>query len=400
MRAIGQLGQEAGAGLGAALRPELDIPPGAQVQLRAQLAVDRVLDDDIHHARAGVHESGQLRDGVLGRVAHGDDPASGAECRGRREEIAPDRRDDVEPTRPQHRDVLDDDLATHPQVARQRVTRDAGAVRERVGDAGASLRRRRATSWPRRARLGVRRGRRDRLGGHGVMLRHLSCQLSSPKRSHDGTAGHPSGDRRQVPGVWAVSMTPLAMPRIAGRGRPVRHGAARDALSDTSHDRWSRRQGPSRVRSVHRPWTHVSGTMSNDAELIDTLAGFALFADLDLAALERVAHMAEEVVFPAGTRVIRQGLSGSGLHVILEGAAAVVIDGDERARFGPGDFFGEISVLLGIAPVADIVAVQPIRALVLAGPETEAFLLSNPRVMYRMLQAMARRLRAANRWSG
>ena len=140
--------------------------------------------------------------------------------------------------------------------------------------------------------------------------------------------------------------------------------------------------------------------MPNDSELVDTLAGFALFADLDLAALERVAHMAEEVVFPAGGRVIRQGLSGSGLHVILEGAAAVVIDGNERARFGPGDFFGEISVLLGIAPVADIVAVQPLRALVLAGPETEAFLLSNPRVMYRMLHAMARRLRAANRWSG
>jgi CRP-like cAMP-binding protein len=44
--------------------------------------------------------------------------------------------------------------------------------------------------------------------------------------------------------------------------------------------------------------------------------------------------------------------------------------------------------------------VQEVRALVLAGPDTEAFLLSNPRVMYRMLQAMARRLRAANRWSG
>ena len=140
--------------------------------------------------------------------------------------------------------------------------------------------------------------------------------------------------------------------------------------------------------------------MPNDSELVDTLAGFALFADLDLAALERVAHMTEEVVFPASARIIRQGLSGSGLHVILEGAAAVVIDGNERARFGPGDFFGEISVLLGVAPVADIVAVQHLRALVLAGPETEAFLLSNPSVMYRMLQAMARRLRAANRWSG
>jgi len=140
--------------------------------------------------------------------------------------------------------------------------------------------------------------------------------------------------------------------------------------------------------------------LANETQLVDTLAGFALFADLELPALERVAHMTEEVVYPAGEKVIRQGLTGSGLHVILEGAAAVIVDGTERARFGPGDFFGEISVLLGIPPVADIVASQDLRALVLAAPETEAFLLANPRVLYRMLQAMARRLRAANRWSG
>ena len=34
------------------------------------------------------------------------------------------------------------------------------------------------------------------------------------------------------------------------------------------------------------------------------------------------------------------------------------MDGTERARFGPGDFFGEISVLLGVLPVADIVATR------------------------------------------
>lgn len=140
--------------------------------------------------------------------------------------------------------------------------------------------------------------------------------------------------------------------------------------------------------------------MADETQLVDTLAGFALFADLDLPALERVAHMTEEVAYPAGEKVIRQGLTGLGLHVILEGTAAVVVDGTERAWFGPGDFFGEISVLLGIPPVADIVAIRHLRALALAANETEAFLLANPRVMYRMLQAMARRIRAANRWSG
>jgi len=140
--------------------------------------------------------------------------------------------------------------------------------------------------------------------------------------------------------------------------------------------------------------------VAGNEQFTDTLAGFALFADLERPALERVVHSAEEAWFPAGTRIIREGLRGSGLYLIVEGEAAVIVDGTERARFGPGDFFGEISVFLGVLPVADIVATRDTRALVLAGPEVEPFLTAHPKIMYRMLQAMARRLRAANRWTG
>jgi hypothetical protein len=37
------------------------------------------------------------------------------------------------------------------------------------------------------------------------------------------------------------------------------------------------------------------------------------------------------------------------------------------------------------------------RCIVLGGPGVEGFLVDHPRVMYRMLQASARRLRNANR---
>jgi CRP-like cAMP-binding protein len=74
------------------------------------------------------------------------------------------------------------------------------------------------------------------------------------------------------------------------------------------------------------------------------------------------------------------------------------VDGVERARLARGDFFGEVSILLAESPIADIVALSPLRCLVLGGDGVEGFLIANPRVMYRMLQAQARRLRAANRW--
>lgn len=133
-------------------------------------------------------------------------------------------------------------------------------------------------------------------------------------------------------------------------------------------------------------------------ELVDAIAGFTLFADLTDPQLAGIVHTFEEAVFSEGERVLRQGLTGSGFYVILDGEAAVVIDGTERAKLSRGDFFGEVSIILGESPIADVVALRPLRCLVLAGPRVEKFLVDHPRVMYRMLQVQARRLRAANRW--
>ena len=137
----------------------------------------------------------------------------------------------------------------------------------------------------------------------------------------------------------------------------------------------------------------------NQQEILDALAGLALFSDLDRPQLQAVAHTMTEESFPAGQRVLRQGFSGSGFFVILDGDVVVRVDGGEVATLGKGDFFGEISLLLGEPPVADIVAVGPVRALQLAGPELREFLLAYPQVMYRMLQAVSRRLDRANRRS-
>jgi CRP/FNR family cyclic AMP-dependent transcriptional regulator len=145
-----------------------------------------------------------------------------------------------------------------------------------------------------------------------------------------------------------------------------------------------------------RLWHH-GGVVAQEQQA-DAIAGFALFADLTAPELIAVVHIFEEVFYAEGERVLRQGLTGSGFHVILDGEAAIVIDGQERARLARGDFFGEVSVMLGEAPIADVVATRPLRCLVLAGSQVEPFLVDHPRVMYRMLQAQARRLRAANRW--
>jgi CRP-like cAMP-binding protein len=133
-------------------------------------------------------------------------------------------------------------------------------------------------------------------------------------------------------------------------------------------------------------------------QLVETLSGFTLFGDLSRPQLEVIAHTFDEQLVPEGQRILRQGFGGTGFFVILEGEAVVRIDGEDRARLGRGDFFGELSILLGESPVADVVALSPLRCLVLGRDQLEEWLLSVPWVMYRMLQAELRRLQNASTW--
>lgn len=133
-------------------------------------------------------------------------------------------------------------------------------------------------------------------------------------------------------------------------------------------------------------------------ELADTLAGFTLFGDLSRPQLEAIAHTFDEEWFNEGQRILRQGFSGSGFYVILEGEAEVRIDGEQRAKLARGDFFGELSILLDLPPTADVVAVRPLRCLVLPRPELKEWLVSLPWVTLRLLEAELRRLTIANRW--
>jgi CPA1 family monovalent cation:H+ antiporter len=133
-------------------------------------------------------------------------------------------------------------------------------------------------------------------------------------------------------------------------------------------------------------------------DIVEALRRLALFADLSSAQLESVAHRFDEAVFAEGERILRKGLTGGALYVIIEGEAVVRIDGKPRVRFGPGEFFGEIGVLLDETPVADVEATTLLRCLEIPGADVEPFLVEFPRVMFRMLKSEARRLRTTTEW--
>ena len=61
----------------------------------------------------------------------------------------------------------------------------------------------------------------------------------------------------------------------------------------------------------------------NQQQVLDALAGLTLFSDLDRPQLQAVAHTMSEESFPAGQRILRQGFSGGGFFVILDGEVSI-----------------------------------------------------------------------------
>jgi CRP/FNR family cyclic AMP-dependent transcriptional regulator len=126
------------------------------------------------------------------------------------------------------------------------------------------------------------------------------------------------------------------------------------------------------------------------------LGRLGIFADLTEAELRHVAAELDEQSFPEGRWVLRQGETGTGLFIIIDGEVGVVIDDEERATLTTGSFFGEVSVLLDEPVTADVVVRRPLSCLVIPPRRAEEFLIAYPRVMYRMLQIEARRLRTVD----
>jgi CRP-like cAMP-binding protein len=131
---------------------------------------------------------------------------------------------------------------------------------------------------------------------------------------------------------------------------------------------------------------------------VATLLGKApIFAALTERQLKSLAKTTKVVSFPANGRVVKQGEPGIGFYLILTGRAEVRQGARTLAQLGPGQFFGEMTLLDEQPRSADVVAVEPTECGVLSRWEFWGFAKGEPEVMQGVLREMARRLRETNR---
>lgn len=121
-----------------------------------------------------------------------------------------------------------------------------------------------------------------------------------------------------------------------------------------------------------------------------------LFADMDRRQSEQIARLLKERRFPKGETVIREGTGGAAFFLIESGEAAVTCKGAHLRTLGPGDHFGEIALIDGGLRSATVTATTDLVCYGLTFWEFRPLVERNGAMAWKLLQALAQRLRAAD----
>lgn len=114
-------------------------------------------------------------------------------------------------------------------------------------------------------------------------------------------------------------------------------------------------------------------------------------------ALEQLAGQAQVAPYAAGAVVVRKGEAGDSLFVIAAGRVQVLAQGrngePERAvaELGPGEYFGEMSLLTGAPRAATVRAVEECELVVLTSQALRPVLAADPAAAERLSRTLARR---------
>jgi CRP/FNR family cyclic AMP-dependent transcriptional regulator len=132
--------------------------------------------------------------------------------------------------------------------------------------------------------------------------------------------------------------------------------------------------------------------MTTPQEILATVPLFSMLTKKDLDNLARVAH---DRTFPAGAVLTEEGKTGVSFGVIVEGRAAVSVQGRPVRTLGPGDYFGEMALIDHSYRSAKITAETELRCLLFVAWVFRPFAMDHPESAWALLEMMVQRVREA-----
>jgi CRP/FNR family transcriptional regulator, cyclic AMP receptor protein len=135
--------------------------------------------------------------------------------------------------------------------------------------------------------------------------------------------------------------------------------------------------------------------MAVDSSIVEALGRTDLFSPLGKKSLQSIAQQAKVVDHDAGKEITEEGGGATGFHLITQGKATVTVHGSSVRTLGPGDYFGEISLIDGQPRSATVRSETPLRTISLSSWSFRPLLDEEPEVSKALLKVMCARLRAA-----
>ncbi len=121
-----------------------------------------------------------------------------------------------------------------------------------------------------------------------------------------------------------------------------------------------------------------------------------LFEGMDRRQAEQIARLLKLRPFAKGETIIREGSGGAAFFLIDSGQATVSCKGVHLATFGPGDYFGELALIDGGPRSATVTAATDLVCYGLTFWEFRPLIERNGAIGWKLLQALAKRLRATS----
>jgi CRP/FNR family transcriptional regulator, cyclic AMP receptor protein len=130
----------------------------------------------------------------------------------------------------------------------------------------------------------------------------------------------------------------------------------------------------------------------------DFLQNVALFSNLEEKQLTLIKGLLKEAHYEAGAHIIDEGTVGVSVFIIMKGRVRIYLSSGqeqvELAKLGPGEFFGEMSLIDDHAAAATVEASEPTSVVTLTRADFKALLSSSTEISEKLWESLARNLNA------
>jgi CRP-like cAMP-binding protein len=125
---------------------------------------------------------------------------------------------------------------------------------------------------------------------------------------------------------------------------------------------------------------------------VDAMRQVPLFSGCSKRELGEIAAIADELQFPPGRDLMKEGSPGREFVIVLDGVVEVRKNGRKMPIRGGTVFFGEIALLSNSPRTATVTTKTPVRALVITDRAFRRILDSSPQIQHKVLASLAERL--------